>query len=172
LIAEDPHFISVDSDERIHNNETPLKAVTRIAKEKMELARTRIKEGIIITADTIVTFDGKILGKPADSEDAVRMLKSLGGRTHTVYTGFAVYSNNQNKHVVGYERTKVSFRDISEAEITRYVATGSPLDKAGAYGIQDDYGAVFVKKISGCYYNVVGLPLTKIYLAISEAAGL
>ncbi len=168
LIAETADFISVDSEEKILDRESPLKAVKRIAREKMALALTEFNDGIVITADTIVTLDGKILGKPKNEKDAVRMLRTLSDRTHIVYTGFAVTNARNLNTVCGYEKTRVTFRKLGEEEIRKYVSTGSPMDKAGAYGIQDDYGAVFVKKISGCYYNVVGLPLTKIYQAIGE----
>ncbi len=168
LIAETADFISVDSEEKILDRESPLKAVKRIAREKMALALTEFNDGIVITADTIVTLDGKILGKPKNEKDAVRMLRTLSNRTHIVYTGFAVTNARNLNTVCGYEKTRVTFRKLGEEEIRKYVSTGSPMDKAGAYGIQDDYGAVFVKKISGCYYNVVGLPLTKIYQAIGE----
>lgn len=157
----------VDSDEIVFPGEAPAKVVQRIALEKLEIARRSKKKGVIITADTIVTLDGEILGKPKNPSDAFYMLKKLSGRTHTVYTGFAVCNTENQACVKGYEKTRVTFRELGEAEIKRYIATGSPLDKAGAYGIQDDYGAVFVKKISGCYYNVVGLPLTRIYEALS-----
>lgn len=158
----------VDSDENILPKEAPYKAVQRISAEKLAIARSRHREGIIITADTIVVLDGKILGKPKDSTEAFRMLKTLSNRTHTVYTGFTVCNSANGRRVTGYEKTRVSFRHLGEDEIRRYVSSGSPMDKAGAYGIQDDYGAVFVKKIVGCYYNVVGLPLSRIYQSISS----
>lgn len=137
-----------------------------LAFQKMEVAEKENKKGLIITADTIVVIDGKILGKPNSVKHAVAMLKSLSGRKHFVYTGFCVFNSITGKMINDYERTAVTFRKLIESEIKDYVAGGSPMDKAGAYGIQDDYGAIFIEKINGCYYNVVGLPLTKVYQAI------
>lgn len=160
--------LSVDIDEEFQDGEHPVRTVKRIANEKMNVASHKIKNGIIITADTIVVIDKKIIGKPRSKKEAFKFLEKLSGRTHAVYTGFVVFNKSNGKKISGYERTQVTFRDLSEKEIEDYVKTGSPLDKAGAYGIQDDYGAVFIKKINGCYNNVVGLPLSKIYAAIKE----
>lgn len=156
-------IVPVDTPEIFKKNERPVDAVRRIAYEKLIAAKEIIADGIIITADTIVVIGGKIIGKPLDKHDAVNMLKKLSGKTHIVYTGFSVYNSLKDKTITEYEKTFVTFRKLTLKEITDYVETGSPLDKAGAYGIQDDYGAVFIKKINGCYYNVVGLPLTKLY---------
>jgi septum formation protein len=127
-----------------------------------------INDAIVLAADTIVVVDGLLLGKPENSGDAVRMLELLSGRTHTVHTGFALLDQPSGRVVDGVESTSVTFRQLPRAEILEYVAGGSPLDKAGAYGIQDDYGAVFVTRIEGCYYNVVGLPLARVYVALSH----
>lgn len=154
---------SVDMDETIHPYEKPSKAVLRLSKEKLNLAKNKVKNGIIITADTIVVLDNKIIGKPVDKKDAFKILKTLSGRTHIVYTGYSIYNTSNNKSVSEFEKTKVTFRELTDQEIHEYIAGGSPMDKAGAYGIQDDFGAVFIKKINGCYYNVVGLPLAKLY---------
>ncbi|MDY0082270.1 MAG: nucleoside triphosphate pyrophosphatase [Ignavibacteriaceae bacterium] len=156
----------IDIDETVKRNEKPFTAVVRLSKEKLELAKRKELNGIIITADTIVVLDGKILGKPKNKKDAFNILKFLSGRTHIVYTGFSVYNSKTKKTISDYEKTKVTFRNLSDQEILEYIATGSPMDKAGAYGIQDDFGAVFIKKINGCYYNVVGLPLAKLYQVI------
>jgi septum formation protein len=96
------------------------------------------------------------------------MLKMLGGRTHTVVTGFALIDRPSGRILSGAEETRVTFRELPDEEIAEYVAGGSPMDKAGAYGIQDDYGAVFVTRVEGCYYNVVGLPLARVYAALRE----
>jgi septum formation protein len=157
---------TVECEENIEKGETPLNAVKRLAKKKLSIARTKIKNGIIITADTVVAVNGKIIGKPVDGKDAERILKQLSGKTHTVYTGFSIFNSRNNKSITGYEKTLVTFRRLGQKEIRKYIETGSPMDKAGAYGIQDDYGAVFVEKINGCYNNVVGLPLTKFYKAL------
>lgn len=119
----------------------------------------------VIAADTVVVLDGQILGKPKDTADAVRMLTELSGRTHKVLTGVAVsFDGRQLAEVC---ETEVIFRTLTAAEIADYVATGEPLDKAGAYGIQGR-GAVFVEKINGCYNNVVGLPLTRLHLMLAK----
>lgn len=132
----------------------------------MNLAKEKVNKGIIITADTIVVLEKKILGKPINKKDAYHILKTLSGKTHTVYTGYSIYNFMNNKLISEMEKTKVTFRELTEKEIKEYINSGSPMDKAGAYGIQDDFGAVFIKKINGCYYNVVGLPLSKLYHAL------
>lgn len=129
------------------------------------------KRALFIGADTIVVRDRRILGKPGDREGAIAMLQSLSGRTHQVYTGVALIireTDGQIRHHVFHERTDVTFGDLSEAEITAYVNSGSPMDKAGSYGIQDDLGALFVEKIEGDYYNVVGFPLFRFYREVNN----
>ena len=154
----DLHF-----DEQIKNGEEPVFLVKRLSLEKLNKALLKIKKGIIITADTIVVIDNKILGKPKNENDAKRILRRLSGRTHAVYTGYSIYNSSNNKIITDFEKTLVTFRKLTDSEIIDYISTGSPMDKAGAYGIQDDFGAVFIEKIDGCYYNVVGLPLAKVY---------
>lgn len=116
---------------------------------------------LVLAADTVVVLDGEILGKPPSAEAARATLRRLSGRTHTVVTGLAL--RFEGRQTTSHETTRVTFADLSDAEITAYVATGSPLDKAGAYGIQDDAGALLVARIDGDYSNVVGLPLRKLY---------
>lgn len=119
----------------------------------------------VIGADTVVVVDNVILGKPVDVQEAKAMLRKLSGRVHEVLTGIAIkYKGQELAEVV---HTKVYFRELSATDIDTYVATGEPLDKAGAYGIQG-MGAVLVKKIDGCYNNVVGLPLTRVYEILAE----
>lgn len=119
----------------------------------------------VIAADTVVVAEGVILGKPQNEEDAVEMLKQLSGKTHKVMTGIAVsYAGEMFAEVC---ETEVVFRELTDEEIKKYVATGEPLDKAGAYGIQG-MGAVLVEKINGCYNNVVGLPLTRLQLILAK----
>lgn len=155
--------ISVDINEKILTGEKPFIAVKRIAEDKLKKAKSIIKEGIIITADTIVVLENKIIGKPSDEKDAMNILKKLSGKTHVVYTGYTLFNNNNGKQISEYQKTEVTFRVLTDIEIMDYIKSGSPMDKAGAYGIQDDFGAVFIEKINGCYYNVVGLPLAKLY---------
>ena len=120
-----------------------------------DLAGTYL-ESLVIAADTVVVIDGEILGKPADQRDAARMLRALSGRTHQVYTGVAVARHGRLRS--DFECTDVTFADLSDETISRYIATGEPMDKAGAYAIQGK-GSVLISGINGCYFNVVGLPL-------------
>lgn len=139
------------------------------ALAKACVVAARRVEALVIGADTLVWLDGHPLGKPADERHAVQMLRMLSGRTHAVHTGVALVGpggRNGPAHVVCVD-TDVHFRRLSEDVIARYVATGEPLDKAGAYGIQGR-GAVLVDGIRGCYYNVVGLPLSKLGEMLEE----
>ncbi len=125
---------------------------------------------IVIGADTVVAVNGQILGKPGDEEDAFRMLSMLSGRSHAVYTGVALVfldqSGRAGEHIF-YEKTVVSMREMSEKEIRRYIATGEPMDKAGAYGIQGKC-AIYIDKIDGDYNNVVGLPVAALYRELKK----
>ncbi|MFA7229015.1 MAG: Maf family protein [Melioribacteraceae bacterium] len=159
---------SVDLSEEILDGEHPVQTVKRLALHKSDVAVKKIKEGIVITADTIVVLNKEIIGKPKDQKDAFNILTKLSAKTHTVYTGFVVRNIDENRKIVGYEKTEVTFRKLETDEIKEYIKSGSPMDKAGAYGIQDDFGAVFVKRINGCYYNVVGLPLAKVYKSLID----
>ena len=159
---------SVNSIEDFLDGEHPIDCVKRLANEKMDIAKNRVDNSIIITADTIVVLKGKVIGKPTSKTDAVKILTQLSGTVHTVYTGLCVLNQKTNKLLFDFEKTEVEFRELNKDEIIDYVDGGSPMDKAGAYGIQDDFGAVFVKRINGCYYNVVGLPLTKLYSALRK----
>jgi septum formation protein len=122
---------------------------------------------IIISADTIVILENKILGKPKDEEDAFKILKSLQGRKHSVYSGVVVINTARNVIKQESLATEVTFSEMSDDEILKYIKTGEPLDKAGAYGIQG-IGGIFVNEIKGCYYNVVGLPLNKLKSMLKE----
>ncbi len=158
--------IKISTPERIKKNENPIDIVKRISFEKLEAAKKKINNGIIITADTIVVYNNHILGKPKNKKDACRILNLLSDNTHFVYTGYSIFNYKNSKTISEYEKTSVKFRKLFQNEIEEYVETGSPMDKAGAYGIQDDFGAVFVEKINGCYYNVVGMPLSKFYKSL------
>lgn len=118
---------------------------------------------LIITADTIVIADGKILGKPHDADNAVEMLHTLSDATHTVVTGVTLMSLDGKKHDTFSEATHVTFGHLSDEEIRRYIDTFRPFDKAGAYGIQEWIGAAAIARIDGCFYNVMGLPLHSLY---------
>ncbi|MDI6820181.1 MAG: Maf family protein [Candidatus Hodarchaeaceae archaeon] len=139
----------------------PETLVKRLALSKARDVARKVKEGIVIGADTVVVYKGKILGKPSDEADAERMLRKISGREHEVMTGLAIVDIDQNEEAVECVKTKVKFRRLSTEEIREYIATGEPLDKAGAYGVQGK-GATLVESIEGCYYNVVGLPLAKL----------
>ncbi|MFH1638004.1 MAG: Maf family protein [Candidatus Woesearchaeota archaeon] len=119
------------------------------------------EKGVIIGVDTIVVHDKKNIGKPKDSEDAKRMLKKFSGKEHHVYSGIAIIDTETGNEIVDHEVTKVFLREMSDEEIDSYVATKEPLDKAGAYGIQG-IGSIFVSRVEGCYFNVVGLPLANL----------
>lgn len=142
--------------------------VTEVAKAKAIKVCEQIDyEAIVLGADTIVVMDGNILSKPIDEYEASVMLKKLSNRVHIVFTGIALVHSTSLRYKTCFRRTEVAFRHLCEEEIKAYIQSGSPLDKAGAYGIQDDFGAVFVKHINGCYYNIVGLPVECFYTALS-----
>ena len=155
-----------DIDENLETND-PVDFVTRLSKDKVEEVAARFTEGILIGADSIVVLDNVILNKPADKDDAARMLRMLSGREHKVFTGFTVLSKPGNASVSDYDMTRVKFRHIEDWEIDKYIEVAQPFDKAGSYGIQDE-SAVFVEYIQGCFYNVMGLPVTKVYRALTE----
>lgn len=156
-------------DEGNHNGLPPDELVKTLALEKAQAVAGAIEgESMILGSDTIVVLNGEILGKPTDRQDAFEMLKKLSGNTHIVYTGIAIVLMPENKFNVNAQKTKVRFRKLDDDEIWAYIDTGSPMDKAGSYGIQDDFGAVFVDHIDGCYYNIVGLPLEMLYCEIKK----
>ena len=148
-------------------NDDPVETVLSLSREKAQDIAKDVKEGLVIGADTIVVLDEKILGKPKDHLEAFSMLRTLSGRTHHVYTGFALIEKPTLVSISDYEKTAVTFRELSDWEIEAYIATKSPMDKAGAYGIQDQ-SAVFVNHLDGCFYNVVGFPLAKFYTCFAS----
>lgn len=153
-----------DAPENVLATESPDENVVRIARDKVIAAVQRQDSNLfVLAADTIVVLDQLYLGKPVDKQDAVAMLKKLSGRTHRVYTGLSIYDVDSKESISDYEVTEVTFRSLSDAEIADYVSTGAPMDKAGAYGIQGDISATFASRINGCFYNVVGLPISKLY---------
>ncbi len=158
-----------DVDETPVPGQSPQDLVLRLALEKAEPIAESLPEALTLAADTVVVLDGELLGKPSDEQEARVMLRALSGRTHTVFTGIALLHSRSDRCVTAAVETKVTFSDLADDEIARYVATGSPLDKAGAYGIQDDYGALFISRIDGDYYNVVGLPLHRFYRLLRTA---
>ena len=160
LISESFDCVSLDIDETMPEKMSPADAVTAVACAKAAAAADMADGRTVIAADTIVVLGDVIFGKPADVEDAKLMLSLLSGRTHTVMTGVCVILPNGDS-VSLCEQTKVTFYELSQKQIADYVATGEPMDKAGAYGIQAG-GALLVKGIEGDYYNVIGLPVARL----------
>lgn len=155
-----------DIDETMDLTKPVADEVARVSCAKAE-AVTREPDDVVIAADTIVVCDGQVLGKPADPEDACRMLRLLSGRDHQVMTGMTVLRGD--KKLVCTEITDIHFRTLSEAEIRNYVATGEPMDKAGGYGIQGG-AALFAQRMNGDYYNVMGLPVCRLAMLLQQIA--
>lgn len=166
LKVENLEIIPAKGEEKAHPELSPAELVKELSRCKAaEIAPAEEPDTITIGADTIVVLDGRVLGKPADEEDAANMLRSLSGRSHTVYTGVTVIRGSR---VISHaERTEVRFRSLSEREIAAYIATKEPLDKAGAYGAQG-YASLFVEALDGDFFNVMGLPLCALGIMLKE----
>lgn len=166
-----PEIIPANIEEIVDPALSPQFVAKQISLKKAEHIAEK-NEGLIIAADTIVVFNDTILGKPESTDEAVRFLKLLSGNSHEVITGVSIIkkSHLESKRKQFYTSTKVTFSELSDSEINAYIATGSPMDKAGAYGIQDDWGSVFVSRIDGCYYNVVGFPINEFYQTLKAFA--
>ena len=149
-----------DIDEESSYKLSPIKAVEDIAKRKGEAVDKYYPNDLIISADTIVVLDDIIIGKPLDKEDAKKILKELSGKSHYVHTGFRI--KYLNKEIVSHVTSEVIFNELSNELINQYVASGSPLDKAGAYGVQDNDKFPIIKKVIGSIDNVVGFPVKEI----------
>jgi septum formation protein len=162
---------AAEIDETVLPGETALEMVARLAEAKARAITAQmdaaIRECIIVGADTTVELDGEILGKPRDSAHAREMLARLSGRTHHVLTGIFLLRLPGNASRAAVEKSAVTFAPLSEKEIDAYVASGEPLGKAGAYAIQGLAGR-YIPKIEGCYFNVVGLPLARLYTLLRE----
>ncbi len=158
---------STDTDETLIGEYSPQDAVCELSKRKARscLEKHKNEDVVIISADTVVALDGEIIGKPKDKEDALRILSSLSGNVHEVFTGFTICTHR--KSFTDFDMTQVFFRTLSDKEILDYIKTGEPMDKAGAYGIQGK-ACVFVEKISGNYHNVVGFPISKICISLRD----
>jgi len=176
--AEQVRVVAPDFDESLLMKQTPDTApehlVARLAEGKLDALFRQYAVGdlsVAIAADTIVTLDGKVLGKPASAEDAANMLRHLSGRTHAVMTGLSVRltADRQVASRTAVETTTVTFGPLYESMIQWYLASGEPFDKAGAYGIQG-LGAAFISRIDGCYYNVMGLPVYRLFAVLRELA--
>ncbi len=169
--------------EEIITKTIPEEVVMELSKQKAEEVASMIaafgeenkeittpSDILVIGADTVVAYDGRILGKPKDEEDAKRMLSMLAGNTHSVFTGVTLVlidKSGRAGELVFYEKTDVTMHSMTDTEIERYVASGEPMDKAGAYGIQGKC-AIYIEKIHGDYNNVVGLPITRIYQELKK----
>lgn len=151
-------IIVSDVDETIEGQSSPAETVRTLAYRKASAVANSIQDGIVVGADTIVVLDDQILGKPVDQQDACRMLSMLQGRTHTVYSGVAVIDASTGRHVIDHRSTLVHMRSLTDSEISAYVQTGEPMDKAGSYAIQG-VGSTIVERIDGDYFTVVGLPM-------------
>ncbi|HEY4544278.1 MAG TPA: Maf family protein [Tissierellaceae bacterium] len=153
-------IIKSDIDEDIDKSMDPITYSMLLSFLKAEDIASKNK-GIIIGADTVVSIDGEILGKPRDKKDAIDMLNKLNGNKHKVITGISLIDVESNIRVVDYEESFVYFRDLTHEEILSYVKVGESFGKAGSYAIQG-YGGLLVEKIEGCYFNIVGLPISKL----------
>lgn len=146
---------------------SPDELTVSIARQKAMCVAKNHPDAVVLGADTVVAIGDKILGKPADADDAKRMLALLSGKVHSVYTGVCIVSGGKRSEF--YQKTDVKFYPLTQSEIDAYIATGEPMDKAGAYGIQGR-GCVLVESISGDYFNVVGLPVARVVREINKMA--
>jgi septum formation protein len=152
-------------EEKVDPTASPAETVISLAEQKSLAVASRFPNAIVIGADTIVTKDAVMLGKPKDEQDAFRMLKTLSGQTHSVFTGVAIVKNGETTSF--YVETEVVFWPLSDVEIHQYIQSKEPFDKAGAYGIQG-LGAVFVREIKGDYFSVVGLPVSRLVRELKQ----
>lgn len=152
-----------DIAETVEEGLSPDRVVLSLSRQKADAVAAGLPGELVIAADTVVAYDGAILGKPHSAAQAAEMLRALSGRVHRVYTGFTLRRGEQVES--GCEETEVSFRELTDSEIAAYVSTGEPMDKAGAYGIQG-YGALLVQGIRGDYFNVMGLPVCRLGIAL------
>lgn len=164
--------VSAHADESLHPNEAATDYVRRLAEEKARTAARRLAKDaasdsvLVVGADTVVVIGNEILGKPSSAANARDMLRRLSGKTHDVYTGLAVLQGNGVAHTA-VEKTCVTFEPLNEEEIEDYIASGEPFDKAGAYAIQGR-GGKLISRIEGCYFNVMGLPLARLYAILRD----
>ena len=165
LIGIEHEALPSNIDETMRPREAPRRHAERLAREKASAIANRQPDRITIAADTIVVINKKVLGKPVDTDDARRMLSMLSGREHTVITAVAVARGRKLRSAV--EEVRVKFRRLRDDEIDAYVATGEPMDKAGAYGIQG-YGATIVECVDGDYFAVMGLPLARLVTLLRD----
>jgi septum formation protein len=158
--------VSSDADESFPSEWTPAQIVTELSLRKAKSVAHDYPNSFVIGSDTVVAIENNVLGKPQNREEAYYMLKSLSGKTHSVFTGVAIIS--PKNETAFYEKTDVVFWELSEEEINWYLHTGEPFDKAGAYGIQG-FGSLLVKRIEGDYFSVVGLPVARTVRELTKA---
>jgi nucleoside triphosphate pyrophosphatase len=169
----DFEIVPANVDESLRPEESAEDYVCRLAEEKARAAARKLAaessrdSGVVVAADTVVVVDNEILGKPASPDDARTMLRRLSGRAHEVATGLAVMPLSGLDSHIAVETTRVTFTRLTEREIEEYIATGEPFGKAGAYAVQDQ-GGKFISRIEGCYFNVMGLPLARLYSVLRE----
>ena len=154
-------YIDIEADESYPHHLAPEEICTFLAKHKSLHHHSPIQEKILVTADTIVYINNRVLNKPANAQEATEMLQRLSNQTHTVCTGVCL-RNDQHTHTF-YDKTEVTFHPLSAEEIQHYIENFAPYDKAGSYGVQDWMGYIGVKGIQGCFYNVMGFPIAKFY---------
>ncbi len=165
MLGLNPLIFPAGVDERLNRQRPHLQAMHHARNKALHVANNMDSDSLIIGADTIVVLDGTVLGKPSDARQAREYLALLSGKTHAVYTGLCLCRSK--RCVTDYERSMVEFAPLSEAEIQAYVETGEPMDKAGAYGIQG-FGSQFIKRINGCYFNVMGFPIHLFYRMLKD----
>ena len=169
LMKEISEVFSIDVsnvDETVDESLSPVDAVKTIALRKGEAVKVRHPNEVVISADTIVVIDNMIIGKPVDEKDAVRILKLLSGRTHVVYTAYCIFY--KDKFIEEVVESSVTFNKLSDELIKEYVASKSPLDKAGAYGVQDNDNFNIIKEIKGSLTNVIGFPVEDIKVSLNS----
>ncbi len=160
-------IIPSDYEEDMTMKMSPANLVKTLAYGKAEDVAKKQKEGIVIGVDTIVVSKGKKLGKPKSKQEAYEALRSYSGKTNKVYSGLAMIDCKTKKVILDYDMTKVKFRKLTDFEIRKYIETGEPMDRAGSYAIQE-LGSVFIEGVKGCYPNVMGLPVRKLYKGLKK----
>ena len=163
----DFEIVPSDYEEDMTLKLSPANLVKTLAYGKAEDVAKKRKDGIVIGVDTIVVFKGKKLGKPKSKQESYEALKSFSGKSQKVYSGLALIDCATKKVILDYDVTKVKFRKMSDFEIRKYIETGEPMDRAGSYAIQE-LGSVFIEGVKGCYPNVMGLPVRKLYKGLKK----
>ncbi len=153
--------------EEVNEKLSPIEKAKKLALKKAEYAANKVKSGVIVAGDTIVVVEGEVLGKPKDEIEAIEMLTKLSGKEHTVITGIAVINADTGEKLVDAVETRVYMRKLTRKEIEMYVKSREPFGKAGGYAIQG-LGALLIDKIDGCFFNVVGLPISKLYEMLKQ----